>query len=356
MGKVGIVAVHNLHLMQFLYKYTEILDEAGIDYDVLYWNRDGVEYPDKFKGNAIGFQYLTSNYCPKHKKIIGFLKCRSFFKKKIKENQYEKLILLTTQTAVALADVLLFRYKGKYIYDYRDITMEDHAVYKKMIQKLIQESYFTAVSSKGFLQKIGNSRKILMSHNCRSLVSKPRELVKPDVLHITFWGMIRQVELQKKVCDFFGGDERFKIYYHGEGETEELIQYCKEKSYTNVCITGRYFLEEIPDFVTDTQILLNLYENDKKQKLATTVKLYDGIRYQIPMIIARDSYMQEYIGEKSFAYYFSFQEGEKENILEWYNNLSSETLGLEFQELSEQIGKDDAIFKRNLLRFAKGEK
>ena len=42
---------------------------------------------------------------------------------------------------------------------------------------------------------------------------------------------------------------------------------------------------------------MNLYENDKQQKAALTVKLYDGIRYGLPMIIAKDSYMEEYIGK-----------------------------------------------------------
>ena len=37
MSKIAIVGVHNLHLMQFLYKYTDILDSRGISYDVLYW-------------------------------------------------------------------------------------------------------------------------------------------------------------------------------------------------------------------------------------------------------------------------------------------------------------------------------
>ena len=38
--KLAIVGFHNLHLMQFLYKYTDIFDKHGIDYDVIYWDRD----------------------------------------------------------------------------------------------------------------------------------------------------------------------------------------------------------------------------------------------------------------------------------------------------------------------------
>ena len=40
MGKICLIAFHDLYLMQFLYKYTEILDANGIKYDVIYWERE----------------------------------------------------------------------------------------------------------------------------------------------------------------------------------------------------------------------------------------------------------------------------------------------------------------------------
>ena len=55
MGKIAIVGFHNLHLMQFLYKYTEILDRHNVEYDVLYWERDEVKYPIKFNGTPIKY-------------------------------------------------------------------------------------------------------------------------------------------------------------------------------------------------------------------------------------------------------------------------------------------------------------
>ena len=123
MQKVGIVGFHNLHLMQFLYKYTDILDLREIPYDVLYWDRNpSLEIEvKKFQGNSIPFSYEMNNYQPKYKKIIGFIKCILFMRKKIRENQYDKMIFLTTQTILPLLFVAI-RYKEKYIYDYRDIT------------------------------------------------------------------------------------------------------------------------------------------------------------------------------------------------------------------------------------------
>lgn len=101
MNKIAIVGFHNLHLMQFLYKYTDIFDKNNISYDVLYWDRD--MDPNlkckAFKGNSISYRYKMSNYQPKAKKIHGFVGCMRYFCKIIKKNKYDHIILLTTQTA-----------------------------------------------------------------------------------------------------------------------------------------------------------------------------------------------------------------------------------------------------------------
>lgn len=351
MKRIGIIAFHNLHLMQFLYKYTDILDEQGIDYDVLYWNRDGVEYEKKFKGRAIRFDYPTSNYCSGIKKICGFLKCRAFFIRMIKQNQYNKLILLTTQTAVALSNIALIKYKNRYVFDFRDITKENNKLYETLVKCLINKSAFTSISSRGFLETIGENGKIQMSHNCRNLVCMEKALVKKQPVKITFWGMIRQIEFQKKICDYFGNDSRFELYYHGEGHTDELRLYSENKRYSNIYFTGRYFAEEISSFAESTHILMNLYENDTQQKPALTVKLYDGIRYGLPMLITKNSYMEEFVGRKSFAYYFSFAEDDKENILRWYEKIQPEEMYLEYKMMVSQINKDEMQFKNRLLTF-----
>ena len=42
---IGIFGFNDLHLMQYLYKYTNIFDENGIEYDVVFWNRSEEKYP-----------------------------------------------------------------------------------------------------------------------------------------------------------------------------------------------------------------------------------------------------------------------------------------------------------------------
>lgn len=353
MGKIAIVGFHNLHLMQFLYKYTEILDSYNIEYDVLYWERDDVQYPIKFKGRPIKYSYMTSNYMPKWKKIVGYLKCRSFFIKKIKENKYEKIILLTTQTAIALSPLVLTKYKKKFIFDFRDLTMEKNSIYRTIEMKLIQESSFVAISSPGFINRLNKEHKYVISHNCRNLMlnTKFLDIDKNKPLKITFWGMIRQEEFQRKICDAFGNDDRVEVSYHGEGCTNHLSQYCKEKQYKNIKFTGRYYPENIPNFLQETDVLLNMYENEGKQEYALTVKLYDAVRYQIPMLITKDSYMEKYLKEYCFAMAVDLKNIDIEKIARWYLHLDEKMLQEDFNRFVEKVKKDDKVFENELIKF-----
>ena len=145
MNKIAIIGFHNLHLMQFLYKYTDIFDKNNISYDVLYWDRD-MDSNIKcraFKGNSISYRYKMSNYQPKTKKIHGFVGCMRYFCKIIKKNKYDHIILLTTQTALPLYMLSGIVRKSKFVYDYRDLTYEKNRVCRRIIKGIIEKSEFT---------------------------------------------------------------------------------------------------------------------------------------------------------------------------------------------------------------------
>lgn len=352
MGKIAIVGLHNLHLMQFLYKYTNILDKYQIDYDVLYWDRD-MDPSIKvkaFKGYAIPFQYKMSNYQPKQKKVLGFLKCLAFMNKTINKNQYDKVILLTTQTALPLF-LLNHRVRAHaFVYDYRDLTYEYNGICRRIIQYIIKKSKFTAISSLGFTEILGKSERYVVSHNVSDMdYQKVNHIVGPKI-RLVYWGMIRQLDFNKKICDLFGNDLRFELWYHGEGSNKELSEYCVKKGWENVHFTGRYMSSEIAGFAEKTDILLNLYENDRQQRLASTVKLYDGIRFNLPMLISDASYMSAVMKENPAVYSIDLDHTDKEELIRWYKNISV-CSGYHYMRELEQIQADDSMFEKNLLSF-----
>ena len=351
MSKIAIVGVHNLHLMQFLYKYTDILDSRGISYDVLYWDRDmdsSIKYKT-FSGNKIAYRYKMSNYQPKWKKVKGFIGCIKFFCKIIRDKKYDHIILLTTQTALPVYILSKTIRNSKYIFDYRDLTYEQNSICKKIIKKLITESQFTAISSMGFKKVLGESNKFVVSHNVSNLKMEFLPKQQNQNIRIVFWGMIRQVEWNKKICDVFGNVSGIELVYRGEGHTEELKEYCEK--YQNITFTGRYTTDQISSFAEQTDVLLNLYANDAQQKLAMTVKLYDAIRYGLPMLISKGSYMAEIMETNKYAYITDIDNFDFEKFIKWYQSLNLKSYPYEKEYI--EIKDDDQYFEQRLLQFIK---
>lgn len=354
MGKICLIAFHDLYLMQFLYKYTEILDENEIEYDVVYWEREKeAKIVRPFNGNIIRYSFQTSYYGSKLAKVKGYLLYIAFVRKVLDKGAYDKAILFTTQAALPM---YLFsskvRKQIRYIYDYRDLTYEKNPVLKKIIKKIIDSSYFTAISSLGFKEVLGDNEKLIMSHNCsEGLVFCPVKKESGEKIRIVYWGMVRQADFNRRLIDLFGNDSRFEVVYHGAGQTEELEKYCDENNFKNIIFTGKYTTDEIPGFVSHTDILMNMYENDGQQKLATTVKLYDGMRYGLPMIVTKGSHMENLMRDQNYVFCLDPQLGNADEVYQWYSHLTKRENA--YSEEIRKVQADDDEFKNRLLAFVR---
>lgn len=358
---IAIVGFGNLNIMQYLYKYTAILDKHNVNYDVIYWNRSGAKEPIDFCGNPISYNVTMNTYQPFYKKIFGFIKYSLFLRKQIKSNKYDKLIVLTTQTAIPLYDILTRKYKDKFIYDYRDITKEKRlGFYAKMVRRLIDSSAYTMISSKGFLPEIGveDCAKIVTAHNTREPIENSGyevNLSQNDPIRVVFWGMVRQVEHNKKICDALGNDPRFTLTYHGEGFYKELDDYCQSHGYSNISFTGRYELQDLLNFIETTDILHCLYENDTTQKNAMPVKPYDAIRYRLPMVVSKGSYLERFFENCSGAFSADIEDLHlvPDKLYEWYRTLEAESVERDFSAVQKKINNDDSLFGDELIKFIK---
>lgn len=350
---IGIVCFLSTRYAQFAYKYINVLEKNKIPYEFIFWNREG-DYNEE-KDNWIPFDENINSFQPFYKKIFSFIKFSIFMRKKIKERKYDKLIVLISQTAIPLTDLLLFKYKKKYIYDYRDVTFENIKLYKMLINKLVKNSCFTAISSKGFMKYLDSDNTYVLSHNTRNFELLNIDKNNSSKIRIVYWGMVRQLDFNCKICDLFANDDRFEIYYHGAGYHNELKEYCKEKKYENIIITGSYNLENIKEFVKNTDIILNLYDNDKQQMPAMTVKFYDSIMYGKPMLVNKYSYMSQLVNEYNLGFIFD----EKDNFIldklyEQYTQFNYCNYEVMRKEIYELIKEDDIRFEKKLINTIKG--
>ena len=96
---------------------------------------------------------------------------------------------------------------------------------------------------------------------------------------------------------------------------------------------------------------MNMYENDWQQKLATTVKLYDGMRYGLPMIITKDSHMENLMRGQNYVFSLNPQSDSADIVYQWYIKLARRENA--YSDEIQNIRADDEAFKNRLLAFVR---
>lgn len=357
---IGIIFLLNIRYAPYLKKYTDVLEAQNQDFEIIYWDRlnsedntDGI--PTKV------FNYSSDLNKSKISKLKDFYKYRQFIVKNIKSNKYEKLIILTTLTGVLLTDLLLKDYKGKYVLDIRDYSFERNVLYKKLIGKLVENSYFTAISSKGFLNFLPQSNKYIIAHNYRDEDIEQRNMQKktskPKQIKISFLGSIRHFDLDKKIIEIFKDDNRFIIEYVGDGPHFEKLKSYVLKNHYKVVLPGRYNFNEKPRILSSVDIINGYYdEKEYINKYAISNKFYDSIIFKIPILVNKDVYLGEIVDQKYLGLAINIDNYSKHELSEIVHEKISNFDYVKFykmcDELLQEIIIEDNLFKEKLAVFA----
>ncbi len=297
---IGLVFCNDLNVCPYIYKYLSVLDKAGVPYEIVLWNRKGDhrEYPANYRV----YNQKSDEYVAKWKKLGAFIGYRNFIRKTIKQQKYDKLIMLSTLPAVLCYGLLCNRYAGKYIFDFRDLGYEKYGFYKKIVQKLIKNSAFTSISSPGFAKELG-LQEYVMAHNFRyedveKALPDREPLQQPiNLLHI---GITRGEAYNKKLADIFGNDPRFVVNIIGSGnDTKTFLEYTKDLE--NIHVAGTYNNTEKAKYIKDAAMLLYYYPCSYNCNRALANKYYDGMIFKKPLIGNVNTYSGQRLQEKGLG-------------------------------------------------------
>ena len=300
---VGIVIAAPVELSPFAKKYINILEQKKIPYEIIQWIRE--EGKDSGDGTYSFFEH-TERYGSRLAKIMPFLHFRKYAKKIIKERKYDKLIILTTQTAFILYRLLVGKkYRNRFFFDYRDTSYEYISFYKRMIDKIIMNSAETCISSYGFRKILTDKKELVISHNFqdkyyaeRVLRCAPHDASKPIV--VGYIGYLRAYEYLKKIVDAFGADDRFEFHIHGHGDCEkQLADYAKK--YDNVTVFGAYREQDKMDIVDSFDMICYNYPYSFVNYPAMANKFYDGLIRKKPMFANLDTFSGELVKENGLG-------------------------------------------------------
>jgi hypothetical protein len=304
--KILMLGFAKIKYMPYLNFYLDNIDKREHQVHVLYWNRDlQEENLDKFKDCTLHeFKLYQEDEVHKTKKIKSFCKYRQFAKRIINEQNFDFIFILHSLPGILTSDILLKRYKGQYVFDYRDSTYESFKPYKNLIGKISKHSKATFVSSNGFRKFFPDDcqRKIFTSHNLLVDSLNHREIekvdTKPNKIRIAFWGMCRNEKINKSLIDKISNDNRFELHYYGREQqlALNLKKYVHDIGANNVFFHGEYKPEDRYDFASKTDLIHNLYD-DNNMMLAMANKYYDGIIFKIPQLCMEGSFMAKSIAD-----------------------------------------------------------
>ena len=214
--KICFIVPVNIYLCPYLKKYISSFDCRC---DIICWNRHGVEENADFY-NIFAFGCKMDERVDKVQKTINFLKFKSYVEKVLKENNYNGIVVFSINTAILLQGILHKQFRGKYIIDIRDYTMEKNGFFFFIEERLVKNSAFAVISSEGYKNFLPVYDYIL-SHNdveiSETILKKFNNRKRSnDKLIISFIGFVRFHAQNKKVILRFKNDNRFLLRFIGK--------------------------------------------------------------------------------------------------------------------------------------------
>lgn len=276
----------------FIEKYANIFREQNVEYDIIFWNRDCTE--KDFPSNCKAYRNYMELDIPTIQKFKGFWGFRKFCKSCIKKEKYDKLVALTTLSAFFIFDTLIWKYRGKYIFDIRDFSYENLGFFRMIEKWMIQKSSYTVISSPYFKEFLPDGYKYIICHNHDKRddnIIRTETARKQHGINLGFVGSLRYFEHQKHIIDALANDERFLLSYYGTGpQFERFARYKLDRNIDNMFLYGGFTQWEINGILQQVDILNNSYGYAEggfhpEIQYAMSNKYYSGLQWRIPQLV-----------------------------------------------------------------------
>ena len=329
--KVAIVSIVNVKHMTLISLFTDILKKRNIDYDLIYIDKYGINETVDAK-NSFKMRLDIKSNDNKLKKIIKYSRFRKYIKKVLRNEEYDLLIIWKSETAYLIFDLLLTKYKDKFVYSIRDYAKDNYFPINIIQNKLTKRSSMNIISSPKFLEFLPpNSNYYFVNSINPKLLnelvpkSSPKKIDRP--LNICFIGYVRFIENDKKLMMELKNDKRFKLQYFGAG-AEQLRLFAEKNEILNTEFIDSFDATETSKFLQSADIINNLYGNQNTAlDTAISIKFYYSILLQIPILVWKGTYMEEITHDLRNSFIF---DGEYSNLgdrlFEWYTSINWQDL------------------------------
>lgn len=345
--KLVLITPSNKLYMPYVNNYILLLEEKNIAYDIIIW--------DRFHINESG-DFVYSDSKTGHKRnFYDYLKYSRYIKKTLKKNKYDKVIVFGLQVSFFLQRVLSEYYKGKYIFDIRD--------YNKIIkfinvEKIIENSFATVISSGGYKNWLPSSKKLTLNHNINVYnTTELKQVINQNQLEqnikIGSIGAIRDYRVNIDFIENLKHIKQITLNYHGEGTiNDDLQRYIKQNKIENVHITGRYRKEEEELLYAANNFINVLRYNDGiNNYTALPNRLYNAVIYGKPLIAYKGTYLADVIKMYNLGIVISSFDQLEDYLSEKIKKFNYEKYNTGRKEFIEAVLQENLIFRDKLIQF-----
>ena len=349
--KVALICPSNMLYMPYVYNYIKILDDIKADYSVINWDRFKIEKENEFtyRDSKIGHR----------RNFLDYLKYCKFVLRILSKYKYDKIIVFGIQLVFFLNKYLIKDYSNRYIIDIRDY----HGMIKYFnIEKVIEKSNFTVISSPGYKEWLPESDKYVTNHNTQ--IQGLKDLVEPDYswknkkkISIAYIGAIRDYKINIDFINSLKNSDRFDLYYHGEGDINKDIQeYLIRNDIKNVHLTGRYQKEDEESLYLSSDLANVLIPNDTiNSKTLLPNRLYNAVKYGKPILALKGTYLCEQIEKYNLGIIVDTLDNVAEHIDNNLNNYDMEKYEVGRRTFFERVIKDNNLFYSKVIDFCTNE-
>jgi hypothetical protein len=347
--KLALVLPSNIYFSPYIKNYLTVLDDNKISYDIIFWDRAGVNEDG-------GIVYKQKNFFSnKYLKIFDYLGFVNFVKKNIKEKSYSKLIVFSPQASILLYPFLKKYYKNNFILDIRDLSIEQKI--KALFEKVLCISSLNVVSSPGFVKYLSDRHEFLLCHNVliSELVINPTrasdQIKKKSNFTVTTIGAIRDFGANLEVINSLKNIKSFKVDFIGKGIAEERLKSnVLENKIKNVFFYGFYNKKDEKKLLLNTDFLNIYYPDIKSHSSALSNRFYLALILKIPMIVRSNSIQGEYVEKFNLGISIDNCDDLSTKLIAFYNSYSHDEFVLNCNNLLQEILDDQLLFEKSILK------
>lgn len=351
--RVALVLPGSIWYAPYVRIYTRILQDTGVEHSIISWNREGDDKPE-------GYQYnkpcANGHGSAGLKEYIGYIR---FIKETIKEQAFERIIVFGPQMTCLLSLYLLVHFRGRYMIDYRDLSIEQKPGFKQLFALMLKHSRVNVISSPGFKRCLPKQNYYL-SHNfdvdaVRSALSKSIEedsFNVNDTIDILTIGAIRDYASNVEVVKALANKNDVKLRFVGKGDAADRISdYCKTEGILNVSFTGYYHKSEEARYIKSATFMNIFYPRIITHDTAMSNRFYNSLIYKKPMIVTKGTTQGDYVEQNRLGLSLSDCDSLYEQLISFIREENYNVYAKRCNSLLRMFLKDQEAFETAIKGF-----